>query len=198
MTAPTAPAPAKRTYNLGPVLPHVKAAAQEVGDRFSIETIGGWRATARDMTGHPAGRALDIMVSGARGALVNNYLIGQRKRLGLAYTLYQQTEYSDDAGWTTGRKMEDRGDPTQNHMDHVHAQFKLLSLGDRLVDGQRQAGDVVLDAAGNVIGAAGDVAGALLPDWFGGASELLLKGVGVATAAALIVLGVRQAVTKEG
>lgn len=197
MTAPAAPAPTERTYNLGPVLPHVKAAAQELGNRYAIETIGGWRASARDMTGHPAGRALDLMVSGARGDLINHYIITQRKRLGVSYTLWKQREYSDEAGWETGKQMEDRGSATQNHMDHIHVNFKLLNLGDRLVDGQRVVGDVILDAAGNVVGAAGDVAGALLPDWMGGAKELLLKGVGVATAASLIVLGIRQAVTKE-
>jgi hypothetical protein len=36
---------------------------------------------------------------------------------GAPYVLWQQKQWNSD-GSTSG--MEDRGDPTQNHMDHVH------------------------------------------------------------------------------
>jgi hypothetical protein len=179
----TAPAPAKKTrntYNLGPVLPHVRAAAEEVGNRFGIGTIGGWRATARDMTGHPAGRALDFMVAGGTGEQANRYLIDNRDRLGVTYTLWRQTEYSQAAGWDTGRRMEDRGSPTQNHYDHIHANFSTLP-GNPL---------------GAVVDAAGDVVDAVTPDWSAPVGELLMKGLGLGAAVALVVVGAKQAVTR--
>ena len=73
----TAPAPAGRTYSLGAVLPHVRKAAELIANRFDVATILGWRASARDPLGHPAGRALDFMVYAdrAKGDAVNAYLL---------------------------------------------------------------------------------------------------------------------------
>ena len=69
---------------------------------------------------HGAGEALDIMVgtNKALGDQVNQFLLQNADALGLQYTIWQQkTLYPD--GRAVG--MEDRGSPTQNHMDHVHA-----------------------------------------------------------------------------
>lgn len=107
-------------YNLGAVKPWVKAAAYEAGPMFGIKTIGGYRTSARDPNGHPAGRALDFMTE-TTGSALSGYLLANRKRLGVEYVIWQQRINSGDGrGW---RRMEDRGSRTQNHFDHVHANF---------------------------------------------------------------------------
>lgn len=106
-------------YSLGPVKDHVRRAANEAGPMFGITSVGGYRASAIDPQGHPAGRALDFMVSDARGTALAGYLLANRRRLGVTYVIWQQ-RINDGSGW---RAMADRGSPTQNHMDHVHASF---------------------------------------------------------------------------
>lgn len=74
---------------------------------------------------HGSGEALDIMVgaNAALGRQINDFLITNAKALGLQYTLWQQATWRPDR---TVSPMETRanGDPTQNHMDHVHARVK--------------------------------------------------------------------------
>lgn len=119
----TAPATARRTYKLGAVLPHVRWAAEEVGNRYGVGTILGWRATARDMAGHPAGRALDYMTSSsAQGWEIVAHLSANAEGYAVDYLIFERTYIKPDG---TREPMEDRGSPTQNHMDHVHAQFKV-------------------------------------------------------------------------
>lgn len=113
---------ARRKYGLGAVLDHVAIAAGEIGRRFKVSTIGGWRASATDPNGHPAGRALDIMVTGQKGTRINDWLIANRGALAVEYTIWEQNLYSDRTRWKPER-MDDRGSPTANHMDHVHANF---------------------------------------------------------------------------
>jgi len=69
---------------------------------------------------HGSGQALDIMVNTnkALGDQVNQFLLQNAKALGLQYNIWQQKMWYPD-GRVEG--MPDRGDPTQNHMDHVHA-----------------------------------------------------------------------------
>lgn len=81
--------------------------------------IGGWRASD-PFPDHPSGRALDIMVGGntALGDQINQWLQANASQLGVQYTLWNQQT------WNPGQApagMGDRGSPTANHMDHVHA-----------------------------------------------------------------------------
>lgn len=117
------PSYVKSVYSLGPVLPHVVKAANEMGPMFAITSIGGYRTSAVDPTGHPAGRALDFMVSDlVRGGGLAAYALANRTRLKVEYVIWRQRINSGDGrGW---RPMEDRGSPTANHMDHVHVNFK--------------------------------------------------------------------------
>ena len=116
------------SYNLGPVKPWVKAAANELGPKFGISVIGGWRSGAHDPNGHPAGRALDLMVSDVgRGTRLAEYARANARRLGVEYVIWRQRIWSvarNGEGW---RRMEDRGSPTQNHMDHVHVNFNATA-----------------------------------------------------------------------
>lgn len=85
-----------------------------------ISTIGGYRAQDA-YPDHPSGLALDIMIPDAgTGTDVNEWLHREMRALALNYTIWQQRYRPAGSG---GSIMEDRGDPTQNHMDHVHALF---------------------------------------------------------------------------
>ncbi|AQT78326.1 hypothetical protein B1R94_02350 [Mycolicibacterium litorale] len=81
--------------------------------------IGGWRAHD-PFPDHPSGRALDIMVGNNRalGEQINQFLQANAAQLGIQYTLWQQQTWNPGQG---PKPMEDRGSPTANHMDHVHA-----------------------------------------------------------------------------
>lgn len=151
------------TYNLGAVKPQAAELANLVGPMFNIETIGGYRESARDPNGHPSGLALDLMVpltpaGKAQGDALANYLIANGPQLGVDYLIWQQRQYRISRG--TWVQMEDRGSPTQNHYDHVHVNVLPDATGTNLV------------AAGNCQNAAG---GALI---VGGWAEPATGGYG--------------------
>lgn len=127
-TSPSgAPVQNNSSYNLGPVQPQTAAVANLLGPMFGIKTIGGYRESD-PYPDHPSGLALDFMVYGdkATGDALAAYLIAHAQELGVDYLIWYQRSWSvarADEGW---RAMEDRGDDTQNHLDHVH----LLLNGD--------------------------------------------------------------------
>lgn len=77
--------------------------------------IGGYRAG--DGGDHGTGNAVDIMVTGARGDQIAAWLQAHAGELNIKYVIWQQRIWLPGSSW---RGMEDRGDPTQNHFDHVH------------------------------------------------------------------------------
>ena len=117
-----------KTYDLGAVQPITSAAANTIGPMFGIKTIYGFRSGAGAQD-HGLGLAADFMIND----IDNGTSVGQRladqvvenaKDYGVSYVIWQQKIWladNPDAGW---RVMEDRGSPTQNHMDHVHVSFK--------------------------------------------------------------------------
>jgi hypothetical protein len=68
---------------------------------------------------HASGEADDVMVGSdkALGDAVKNFALQNAANFGIQYCLWQQRQWNPDG---TSSPMEDRGDPTQNHMDHVH------------------------------------------------------------------------------
>lgn len=90
----------------------IEQAARNVGARVFI------RGGTQD---HAIGKAVDVMVYGNSGLghRVLNNLLGQRGRLGVKYLIWQQKIYGSWTGWQ-GRWMENRGNATANHYDHVH------------------------------------------------------------------------------
>ncbi|UQE73837.1 tape measure protein [Gordonia sp. PP30] len=85
-----------------------------------ITDIGGYRASD-PYPDHPSGQALDIMLSDVlTGDAVKAWLMDNKDVLSLNYTIWQQKYEPAEGG---GNIMEDRGSPTQNHMDHIHALF---------------------------------------------------------------------------
>lgn len=113
-----------RQYNLGPVKPWVAEAAHYLGNKHNIGTIGGYRASATDMNGHPAGRALDFMTSSfAQGDALMRDIIKLQGPLDAEYAIWKQRITGGSRPWGTWSPMEDRGSATANHMDHVHLNF---------------------------------------------------------------------------
>lgn len=98
-----------------------RAISMLFGDR--IRKIGGMRADS--MPYHPSGRALDIMIPDSStpegkqlGDDIRRHLLENASAYGLEDVIWQQN-------WTgangQSNRMDDRGNPTANHMDHVHA-----------------------------------------------------------------------------
>ncbi|GAT13005.1 putative uncharacterized protein [Mycolicibacterium novocastrense] len=92
-----------------------------------IEEIGGWRQDA--LKWHPDGLALDVMIPNwdtaegrALGDRVVNFLIRNQKPLGLDHIIWRQQMIQPDG---SSSRMDDQGNATQNHYDHVH----VASLG---------------------------------------------------------------------
>lgn len=103
-------------YKLGPVRPHVKAAAYEVGPKFGIKTIGGWRAG--DRYDHPLGLALDFMTHS--GQALADYLVANHVRLRITYVIWNRQVWNVARikdGWHAYHGISD-------HTDHVHASFE--------------------------------------------------------------------------
>ncbi|MDO2976026.1 hypothetical protein P5V62_16740 [Mycobacteroides abscessus subsp. massiliense] len=87
-----------------------------------LQKIGGWREPD-GFNEHSSGEALDIMVGSNRelGDRINQFLLQNGQAFGLQYNLWRQTQWNPD-GSTSG--MDNRGSPTANHMDHVHARVR--------------------------------------------------------------------------
>lgn len=98
--------------------------ARAVAEKFpEIEEIGGWRPVD-DHPDHPSGRAVDVMIPNSTtaegkelGDKVKDYVYGSRDAFNVEYMIWRQ-QYIPAEG--EPHQMEDRGDPTQNHYDHVH------------------------------------------------------------------------------
>jgi hypothetical protein len=87
----------------------------------AVKDIGGFRANDK-YPDHPSGKAIDVMippelVGTPMGKFLGDSINKYALQNGAAYTMWGQTQYMSDG---TVKGMEDRGSPTQNHMDHVH------------------------------------------------------------------------------
>jgi hypothetical protein len=114
------------TYALGAVKPHVREAAQEIGDAFDVSVIYGVGARA-GQSEHPKGLALDFMVykDKAKGDAIATYCKQHWGALAILYIIWQQ-RIDEGSGW---KPMEDRGGDTANHRDHVHVSFLNAASG---------------------------------------------------------------------
>lgn len=125
--------------NLGQVKPHVQEAADLIYGKFKdgpgsgLEGAGGYRdgggSYDDDAHGHGAGLAVDFMVAlddeGEKtGDALAQYVIDNHEDLGdVRYVIWQQRIWNFSKGDTDWQSMEDRGSPTQNHMDHPHVSW---------------------------------------------------------------------------
>jgi TP901 family phage tail tape measure protein len=118
------PGPPGATGSEKGLTPTTIGAKRAIEQNFpAIKNIGGWRPPD-GFNEHFNGQALDVMIpdwgssSGkAYGDSVVKYLLDNSAQTGVDYVLWQQRQWNADG---TSSAMSDRGDPTQNHMDHVH------------------------------------------------------------------------------
>lgn len=94
--------------------------------------IGGWRADGGVSADHPNGEALDMMVKDwrsatgkANGDAVAWFFQKYYREFGIYYIIWRQRIWNASfekpgSHPSTWRMMSDRGNPTDNHMDHVH------------------------------------------------------------------------------
>ncbi len=101
----------------GGLQPRAQTVMNAVCNAFpDITTYGG----AAGRGEHGTGLAIDVMVSGARGDQVKDFLYANRAQFGLSNIIWAQTIWSAQRGGEGFRGMEDRGSSTANHFDHVH------------------------------------------------------------------------------
>jgi hypothetical protein len=118
---------ARITNSAGSVKPQVQTAANAVVSNVPGAdgiTLGGTRASATDPHGHPSGLALDYMVmsNATLGDAIARYHIDHWDELGVEYIIWEQRMLSSPGG--SWQMMADRGSATQNHMDHVHVNYR--------------------------------------------------------------------------
>lgn len=98
-------------------------AARAVSAAFpEITEIGGVRAD--NLKWHPNGQAIDVMIPNptspagkALGDRILAFAMSRQKEFGIDHVIWQQTLHIPGQ---EPRLMDNRGSPTQNHMDHVH------------------------------------------------------------------------------
>lgn len=96
--------------------PNASAVYSAVRNQFpDMTNIGGYRAG--DPGDHGSGRAVDIMVTGARGDQVAAWLQQHAGELNIKYLIWKQRIWNPGGSW---EYMADRGSTTANHYDHVH------------------------------------------------------------------------------
>ena len=82
---------------------------------FGVSSIGGYRPNAGE---HSTGQALDLMISSrSQGDAVAAFVQANVATYDVKDLIWRQRYWAPGRSW---RIMEDRGSPTQNHMDHVH------------------------------------------------------------------------------
>jgi hypothetical protein len=105
------------------VLPHVQRFADDVRKSTKVKTIGTYPGHSPSLD-----RALDLFHAIGDTALataIAQFAIANQARYGVRYVIDRQRIWHRlDPVW---RWMEDRGDNTQNHMDHDHVSFELVA-----------------------------------------------------------------------
>ena len=131
------PPPKEVVTTAGPVSAEVSGAACSGGggveSGLRASTIEVHRAVCAEFPGlvyggvrpgdpgeHGSGRALDIMVSGAKGDQVAAYLQVHATELGIDNLIWKQRIWFVGKPYSSWQGMEDRGSATANHYDHVH------------------------------------------------------------------------------
>lgn len=141
--------------------PATRKMAKAIFKKFpEIKTIGGWRPVDA-FPDHPTGHALDVMMPhGADprdkklGDAVEKFAWDNMKKYKVTYTIWRQRYVNP----TSSNIMEDRGDPTQNHFDHVHItiDFYGSQTGVQPPEGESRAEDVDGDGGDSDSGSDGD------------------------------------------
>lgn len=107
--------------NYDGVEPYVGVIGAHIQHEFGVEEVKG-KADRGNASEHPKGLALDFMTNTGNvdGDKIAEYLLEHADDFSVMYVIWEQTLYipGEDP-----EEMEDRGDDTANHFDHVHASF---------------------------------------------------------------------------
>jgi hypothetical protein len=107
------------------VLPHVQRFADDVKGATRVKSIGTYPGHSPSLD-----RALDLFHAISDTALasaISAFAIKNQARYGVRYVIDRQRIWHRlDPVW---RWMEDRGDATQNHLDHNHIGFEMTAAG---------------------------------------------------------------------
>lgn len=123
--AKSTPARRRPSTTSGPVKPQLTQLVNTLGPMSDIKTVGGYRESATDPNGHPAGLAADFMTSSkAQGDGLADYAKANAEKLGIDYIIWYQRIWSVARAGEGWRPMEDRGSAIENHLDHVHINVK--------------------------------------------------------------------------
>lgn len=102
----------------GPVLRHVQAFADAAEREFPGTAYKTYNGHSPDRT-----RALDCWGTRAQLDALAEFAIENIDRFGITYIIWWQRIWNRSRG-SYWRQMEDRGSPTDNHLDHVHISFE--------------------------------------------------------------------------
>lgn len=110
----------RNEQGFGAVKRHVARIGSELRCRFDIDTVIGRGSRGIGGSDHPKGLALDFMTARGPGDKLANYAVANMDDLRISYVIWRQ-RINFGNGW---KGMEDRGNNTANHFDHVHISFK--------------------------------------------------------------------------
>jgi len=115
-----------KVYVLGAVKPWVKTTANEIGNRYNVDTIYGVGARETANSDHPKGLALDFMVGAdsQKGDQIAADLQQNWQAYNVTYIIWKQRIWNESRASEGWRAMPDRGSITANHYDHVHVSFQ--------------------------------------------------------------------------
>ncbi|WP_248580848.1 peptidoglycan DD-metalloendopeptidase family protein [Nocardioides sp. InS609-2] len=144
-------------YNLGPVQPQLARLVGVLGPMFGIQNVGGYRESAHDPNGHPSGLAADFMVpltaaGKQQGNALADYARSHAVQLGIDYIIWYQRIWSADRAGEGWRPMEDRGNDTENHRDHVHINALPAAAVDSTADVTQGCSEVVYPVPEQYVG----------------------------------------------
>lgn len=113
-------------YAVGAVKSWVQTAADEVGNRFNVQTIYGVGSREIANSDHPKGLALDFMVGNdmAKGDQIAAYMQANWHVYSVQYIIWKEHIWNESRASEGWRQMPDRGSITANHFDHVHVSFQ--------------------------------------------------------------------------
>lgn len=93
--------------------------ALEAATNHRVKVVWGYDADPGN-TEHHSRRAVDFMCSKAAGKWITDYLWAHRAEFGLVHFIHDHHITSTVVEPGKRRKMDDRGNSTANHEDHVH------------------------------------------------------------------------------
>ena len=101
---------------------HVRRTANKLACNFGTRKVNGYRS--RGGGDHPRGLAVDFYTNQAQGYRLAAHARANASRYRVTYVMWNHRIWSVARAGEGWRWVPDRGNPTSNHLDHVHISFK--------------------------------------------------------------------------